>query len=44
MKTGASWMLAKEAVATTALSHPEWNMDETKTWPEWVADEKAKAR
>jgi hypothetical protein len=29
--------LAIEAVATTALEHPEWDMDEQKTWVEWEA-------
>lgn len=38
MKTiegGANIFLAVEAVSTTALEHPEWDMDELKTWPEW---------
>jgi 1-deoxy-D-xylulose 5-phosphate reductoisomerase len=29
------WSLASEAVATTALEHPEWNMDEKNTWEGW---------
>jgi hypothetical protein len=34
--TGASPMLAKEAVASTAIEHPEWDMDgETKTMADW---------
>ena len=28
------WM-AVEAVATTAMEHPEWDMQETMTWGEW---------
>jgi hypothetical protein len=33
---GSSPMMAKEAVASTALSHPEWDMDgETKTMADW---------
>ena len=33
---GAHMMLAVEAVATTALEHPEWDMDgEERTWVEW---------
>ncbi len=32
----SSVMLAIEAVSTTALEHPEWDMDERKTWAEWV--------
>jgi hypothetical protein len=34
--TGASANLAIEAVSTTALEHPDWDMDgETKTMAEW---------
>jgi hypothetical protein len=25
-----------EAVASTAIEHPEWDMDEEKTWLEWT--------
>lgn len=32
---GAGIFGAAEAVSTTALAHPEWDMDELKTWPEW---------
>lgn len=32
---GAGIFGAIEAVATTALEHPEWDMAELKTWPEW---------
>lgn len=32
---GTHYMLAREAVATTALAHPEWDMEEQKTWAEW---------
>ena len=35
MTTGASSTVAAEAVATTALAHPEWDMDEKKTWEQW---------
>jgi len=34
---GADIWLASEAVATTAMEHPEWDMDDTKTWSEWEA-------
>jgi hypothetical protein len=27
--------MAMEAVASTAIEHPEWDMDEQKTWREW---------
>lgn len=33
--SGVPWYLAKEAVATTAIEHPEWDMNEEKTWKEW---------
>jgi hypothetical protein len=26
---------AVEAVSSTALEHPDWDMDETFTWAEW---------
>ena len=32
---GANVILAAEAVASTALEHPEWDMDERRTWAEW---------
>lgn len=35
--TWANWAIATEAVSTTALEHPEWDMDETDTWEGWVA-------
>ena len=36
LMSGASPFLAKEAVASTAMEHPEWDMNETKTWDEWL--------
>lgn len=38
--SGAPWGLALEAVSTTALEHPEWDMDEQMTWAEWEAHDK----
>ena len=32
---GATWFMAIEAVSSTALAHPEWDMTETKTYNEW---------
>jgi hypothetical protein len=32
---GTSVLVAHEAVATVALSHPEWNMSELRTFAEW---------
>ena len=34
--------LAREAVATTALEHPEWDLEETKSYKEWLIDDKEK--
>lgn len=31
----APWYIAVEAVATTALEHPEWDMSEEKTYDQW---------
>jgi hypothetical protein len=36
IKTGCPWFLATEAVASTALEHPEWNLTEEHTWAEWM--------
>ena len=27
--------MAQEAVASTAIEHPEWDMEELRTWAEW---------
>lgn len=32
---GAGLFLANEAVSSVAIEHPEWDMDERRTWPEW---------
>jgi hypothetical protein len=32
---GSDIFTATEAVASTALEHPEWNLDEKRTWEEW---------
>jgi hypothetical protein len=32
---GSSFFTAVEAVSSVALSHPELDMDEQHTWPEW---------
>lgn len=38
MEAGAGLFLASEAVATTAIEHPEWDLTERKTWEEWEAE------
>lgn len=35
---GADTFTAIEAVSSTAIEHPEWDMDEFRTWDEWQAD------
>jgi NO-binding membrane sensor protein with MHYT domain len=35
MLGGAPIWAATEAVATVAIEHPEWDMEEEKTWEEW---------
>lgn len=35
METGASNLVVMEAVASTAIEHPEWDMEELRTWEEW---------
>lgn len=40
---GAPIMMASEAVSSVAIEHPEWDMDEQKTWKEWIeSDERLK--
>ena len=34
-ETGTDVWTAIEAVSTTAIEHPEWDLDEEKTWEEW---------
>ena len=35
---GTKYPVALEAVASTAIEHPEWDMDELRTWEEWERD------
>lgn len=32
---GADYFTATEAVASTALANPDWDMEEEHTWEEW---------
>ena len=34
---GSTYLVAVEAVASTALEHPEWDMAEEMTYDEWEA-------
>lgn len=34
---GTTWFVAIEAVSSTAIEHPEWDMEEQKTYDEWEA-------
>lgn len=44
IEQGASLFGAIEAVASVSIEHPEWELDERRTWPEWEKQEKADAR
>ena len=35
-QTGCDHILAMEAVASTAIEHPEWDLDQKRTWQEWA--------
>ena len=35
LERGTHPMIAIEAASSVALSHPEWDMDETRTYNEW---------
>lgn len=37
-------LVAASAVDTMAAEHPEWDMEETRTWAEWEADEQLSHR
>ena len=43
LQSGCAWPVAIEAVSSTAIEHPEWNLDELKTWDEWEQWEKQRA-
>lgn len=36
VERGAAPFLAEEAVANTALAHPEWDMNEKRSWDDWL--------
>lgn len=38
MLAGAPISTAIETVENTALEHPEWDMEERRTWAEWEQD------
>lgn len=44
MEYGADIFTATEAVATTAIEHPEWDMSEERTLSEWDASEHPSVR
>lgn len=33
--TGCNWMYGIEAVQSTSLDHPEWDLNERQTWEHW---------
>jgi hypothetical protein len=38
-EAGCGYPLASEAVASVAIEHPEWDMEQKKTWSEWEETE-----
>lgn len=38
LETGTDLFAAMEAVSSTAIEHPEWKMDDLKTWDSWEAE------
>lgn len=38
IRTGTTVFTAMEAVASWAIEHPEVDMEERMTWPEWEAE------
>ncbi len=34
-EAGADIFMALEAVSSTAIEHPEWDMNERRTWEDW---------
>lgn len=39
IETQATYPVASEAVASVAIEHPEWDMEEKRTWQEWMRAE-----
>jgi len=39
IETGATYPIATEAVASLAIEHPEGDLDEKRTWSEWMRHE-----
>lgn len=44
MADGTPPFMAQEALASTALAHPEWDLTEERTFEEWLAKEGAVTR
>lgn len=44
MEAGAGMFMAMESVASVALEHPEWRMDELRSWTEWEGEFRAAQR
>ena len=38
-QAGGSFWVVQEAVASTALSHPEWDLVERRSFAEWVVED-----
>ena len=39
LSEGYDWSVAMESIASTAIEHPEWDLDERKTLAEWEEQE-----
>lgn len=37
LETGVDIFTAMEAVSSVAIEHPEWDLDEVRSWSEWEA-------
>lgn len=44
VETDCSVPVATEAVASTAIEHPEWDMEQRRTWDEWTAEYDSQAQ
>lgn len=42
--TGQTAEQAAQAVASAAIEHPDWNMDEEMTWAEWAEAQSPRGR
>lgn len=36
LRRGYPWIVAREAISSTAIEHPDWDMDERRTYIDWL--------